>query len=122
MAESFTEDDGYKLRGRKLILEWGKLKIEISKLPYLDSKDKLVFDLFGSDVLLANVYEGPDGKLTDEILGSLVGCNGHVEGYTIQQYLIDDGFWMTPGEKRFSSFHESLDEEAEKTEIGKEKR
>lgn len=100
----------------------GKLKIEISKLPYLDGTDKLIFDLFGSKVLLANVYEGPDGKLTDEILGSPAGCNGHVEGYNIQQYLVDDGFWMTPGEERFSSFHESLDEEAEKTEIGKEKR
>lgn len=101
--------------------------MRFQKLPYLDSKDKLVFDMFGSDVLLANVYEGPAGKLADEILGSPAGCNGHVEGYTIQQYLVDNRFWMTPGEKcssssSSSSFHEILDEEAEKTEIGKEKR
>lgn len=98
MAESFAEDGDYKLRGRKLILDWGKLKIEISKLPYLDSKDKLVFDMFGSKVLLANVYEGPAGKLVDEILGPPAGCNGYLEGYNIQQYLVDNGFWMTPGE------------------------
>ena len=103
MAESFMEDDGYKLRGRKLILEWGKLKIEISKLPYLDGKDKLMFDLCGSGVVLANVLEGPDGKLVDEILGPPAGCNGHVEGYDIKQYLVDDSFWMTPGEAHHSS-------------------
>ena len=57
-----------KFRGRKLILNWGKLKLEISKLPFLDDKDKLMFDLFGSKVLLANVYEKPDGTLEDEIL------------------------------------------------------
>lgn len=103
MAESFAEDGDYKLRGRKLILEWGKMKIEISKLPYLDGKDKLMFDLCGSGVVLANVLEGPDGKLVDEILGPLAGCNGHVEGYDIKQYLVDDSFWMTPGEAHHSS-------------------
>ena len=98
MAESFREDDGYKLRGRKLILEWGKLKIEISKLPYGDKPKDPVFGLCGSDVVLANVLEGPDRKLVDEILGPPAGVNGHVEGYDIRQYLVDDAFWMTPGE------------------------
>ena len=98
------KDDSYKLRGRKLILEWGKLKIEISKLPYGDKPKDPVFDLCGSKVVLANVLEDPDGKLVDEILGLPAGCNGHVEGYDIKQYLVDDAFWMTPGEAGSSSF------------------
>lgn len=90
-----------KFRGRKLVLEWGKLKIEISKLPYLDGKDKLMFDLFGSDVLLANVYEGQDGKLVDEVLGAPAGPNGDrtcLDGRTIEEYLTNDAYWMTVGE------------------------
>jgi len=92
------KDDSYKLRGRKLILEWGKLKIEISKLPYGDKPKDPVFDLCGSQVVLANVLEGPDGKLVDEILGAPAGVNGHVEGYNVREYLVNDSFWMTPGE------------------------
>ena len=90
--------DENKLRGRKLILNWGKLKLEISKLPFLDGKDKLMFDLFGSEVLLANVYENSSGQLEDEILGKPAGVNGNVEGFTIDQYFTDDGFWLTEGE------------------------
>lgn len=93
-----NETNGRKFRGRKLILNWGKLKIEVSKLPYLDGKDKLIFDLFGSDVLLANVYEDENGQLVDEILGKPIGVNGHVEGYRIDNYVSDDVFWMTPAE------------------------
>jgi len=103
MAESFAEDGDYKLRGRKLILEWGKMKIEILKLPYLDGKDKLMFDLCGSGVVLANVLEGPDGKLVDEILGPPAGFKGDgtcLEGRTIQEYFTSDDYWMTVGEAK----------------------
>jgi len=69
-------DNGYRLRGRKLILDWGKLKVELVKLPNACSAKDPVFDLHGSPVVLANVYEGPDGKLVDEYLGKPVGVNG----------------------------------------------
>ena len=94
------KDDSYKLRGRKLILEWGKLKIEISKLPYRDKPKDPVFGLCGSDVVLANVLEGPDGKLVDEILGPPAGFKGDgtcLEGRTIQEYFTSDDYWMTVG-------------------------
>jgi len=88
-------------RGRKLILDWGNIKIELSKLPYFNGQKDPMFELFGSDVVLANVYEGEDGKLTDEILGTPAGIHGDgkcVEGYRIENYLTDDCFWMTIGE------------------------
>ena len=94
------KDDSYKLRGRKLILEWGKLKIEISKLPYRAKPKDPVFGLCGSDVVLANVLEGPDGKLVDEILGPPAGFKGDgtcLEGRTIQEYFTSDDYWMTVG-------------------------
>lgn len=94
-----------KFRGRKLILNWGKLKLEISKLPYLDGKDNLIFDLFDSDVLLANVYETKDGHLEDEILGKPAGWRGDgtmLEGYRIENYAENDGFWRTIGEANSS--------------------
>lgn len=92
-------DSGHKLVGRKLILDWGKLKIELSKLPYGNGPRDPVFDLHGSPVVLANVYEGPDGKLVDEYLGKPVGVNGgFVEGFDIRAYFMDDGFWKTAEE------------------------
>ena len=94
-----------KFRGRKLILNWGELKLEISKLPFIDDKDKLMFDLFGSDVLLANVYETPDGHLEDEILGKPAGWRGDgtmLGGYRIENYMTDDGYWKTIGEANSS--------------------
>ena len=103
MTESFVEDGDYKLRGRKLILEWGKLKIEISKLPYGDKPKDPLFGLCGSDVVLANVLEGPDGKLVDEILGPPAGFKGDgtcLEGRTIQEYFTSDDYWMTVGEAK----------------------
>lgn len=87
--------------GRKLILDWGKLKLEISTLPYPDNKDKLIFDLFDSKVLLANVYEKPDGTLEDEIIGKPAGWRGDgtmLEGYRIGNYVTDNGYWETIGE------------------------
>ena len=100
-----TNPDERRLRGRKLILNWGKLKLEISKLPFLDGKDKLMFDLFGSDVLLANVYETPDGHLEDEIIGTPAGRCGdgtNLEGYRIEDYVSDDEYWKTIGEANSS--------------------
>ena len=97
--------DERRFRGRKLILNWGKLKLEISKLPFLDDKDNLMFDLFGSDVLLANVYETPDGHLEDEILGKPAGRCGdgtNLEGYKIGYYVTDDEYWKTIGEANSS--------------------
>ena len=94
-------DNGYKLRGRKLILDWGKLKVELVKLPYGNGQKDPIFDLHGSGVVLANVYEGPDGKLVDEYLGKPAGIKydgSCVEGYRIDNYLTDNGFWMTPNE------------------------
>lgn len=95
------ENNERKLVGRKLVLDWGKLKIEVSKLPYLDNKDKIIFDLFDSKVLLANVYAKPDGTLEDEILGKPAGWRGDgtmLEGYRIGQYVTDDSYWKTTGE------------------------
>ena len=92
------ETNGRKFRGRKLILDWGKLKLEISKLPYKGTIKDLNFDLFKSPVLLANVYEDENGHLVDEVLGPPAGINGNVEGYRIGHYASDDEFWCTPGE------------------------
>lgn len=91
-------DNRHKFVGRKLILHWGKLKVEISKLPYGNGPRDPVFDLVGSEVVLANVYEGPDGKLVDEVLGAPVGYKGDgtcLEGYRIENYFTDDEFWKT---------------------------
>ena len=101
-----ANESGRKLRGRKLILNWGNLKMEISKLPNRHAADTLIFDLFGSDVLLANVYETPDGHLEDEILGKPAGWRGDgtmLEGYRIGQYVTDNGYWKTIGEANSSA-------------------
>lgn len=101
MSSMFDGIEGYKFRGRKLILEWGKLKIEISKLPYQNEVKDLIFDLVGSDVVLANVYEGPDGHMVDEILGKPAGRCGngtHLDGMSIEDYFTDDSYWKTVGE------------------------
>lgn len=99
--ELTKENSERKFRGRKLILDWGNLKIEISKLPYKGTIKDPSFELFGSGVLLANVYENEDGKLVDEILGSPAGFHGNgtdVVGYRIENYATEDMFWYTPGE------------------------
>ena len=87
--------------GRKLILHWGKLKIEISKLPYGNKPVDPLFDLEDSIVVLANVYKTADGRIEDEILGRPAGINGDgtcIEGRTIQDYFTEDEFWRTPNE------------------------
>lgn len=94
--------DERRLIGRKLILNWGNLKIEVSKLPYANGVKDPLFDLVGSDVVLANVYEGPDGKPVDEILGKPAGMHGDgtcLEGRTIEDYFTGDEFWRPIGEE-----------------------
>lgn len=93
--------DNRKLIGRKLILHWGKLKVEISKLPYGNGQKDPVFDLVGSEVVLANVYKGADGQIVDEVLGAPAGMNGDgtcLEGYRLENYFTDDEFWKTIAE------------------------
>ena len=92
------DENGRKFRGRKLILNWGNMKVEISKLPYLGKDKDVMFDLFNSDVLLANVYENPSGQLEDEVIGKPEGINGNVEGYRIDTYFTENVFWRLPSE------------------------
>ena len=90
-----------KLVGRKLILDWGNIKLEIVKLPNIVKGKDLIFDLYESKVLLANVYENANGQLEDEILGKPAGWRGDgtmLEGYRIGQYVTDNGYWKTIGE------------------------
>lgn len=96
-----VDKDKYKFRGRKLILEWGNLKIEVSKLPYgKEGKDPL-FKLHGNDVILANIYEDSNGKLFDEIIGPPAGPKGDgtcLEGRRLEDYFINDEFWKAQNE------------------------
>ena len=95
------EINGRIFRGRKLIINWGKLKVEISKLPYLNNVKSAIFDLAGSDVVLANVYENENGLMEDEILGPPAGMNGDgtcIEGRRIEDYFTGNEFWITPHE------------------------
>lgn len=94
-----NETENRKFVGRKLILDWGKLKLEIAKLPYGDGPNDPVFATFGSQVLLANVYKTKDGQLVDEIIGIPEGHDGHLEGFKVNQYVSDNEFWRAVGEQ-----------------------
>jgi len=93
-----NEIENRKFIGRKLILDWGNLKLEIAKLPYGDGPKDPMFTVFDSPVLLANVYKTADGHLEDEIIGTPEGHNGNVQGYEVEYYVADDEFWRTAGE------------------------
>ena len=93
-----NETENRKFVGRKLILDWGKARLEITKLPYGGSKDP-VFTAFNSPVLLANVYKTSDGHLEDEIIGTPEGHNGNVQGYDVNNYVEGDEFWRALGEQ-----------------------
>lgn len=93
-----NETGNRKFVGRKLILDWGKLKLEITKLPYGGSKDP-VFTAFDNPVLLANVYKTVDGHLEDEIIGTPEGHNGNAQGYEVNEYVYGDEFWRAFGEQ-----------------------
>ncbi len=88
-----NENEKRKFVGRKLILDWGKAKLEIAKLPYGDGSKDPVFTIFGSPVLLANVYRTSDGRLEDEIIGVPEGHNGNAQGYDVNTYVAGDEFW-----------------------------
>lgn len=95
------ENNERKLIGRKLILDWGKIKLEIVKLPNVVKGKDPIFDLYESEVLLANVYENANGQLEDEILGKPAGPNGDcscIEGMRVENYATDNCFWKTTGE------------------------
>ena len=94
-----NETENRKFVGRKLILDWGKAKLEITKLPYGGGSKDPMFTVFGSPVLLANVYKTKDGHLEDEIIGIPEGHDGHVQGYDVNQYVLGDGFWRAFGEQ-----------------------
>lgn len=99
-----NETENRKFVGRKLILDWGNLKLEIAKLPYGDGPKDPMFAIFGSQILLANVYETTDGHLVDEIIGIPEGHNGNSEGFKVNQYVSDNGFWRTLGEQIDNGF------------------
>ena len=94
-----NETENRKFVGRKLILDWGKLKLEITKLPYVDGLKDPMFATCGGTVLLANVYKTADGHLEDEIIGTTEGHNGNSQGYEVGQYVWDDNFWRAFGEQ-----------------------
>ena len=94
-----NETENRKFVGRKLILDWGKLKLEITKLPYGNDPKDPVFTTFSSPVLLANIYKTADGHLEDEIIGAPEGHNGNSQGYEVGQYVWDDNFWIAFGEQ-----------------------
>ena len=93
-----NETENRKFVGRKLILDWGKLKLEITKLPYGGGPKDPMFTVFDSPVLLANVYKTADGHLEDEIIGTPEGHNGNAQGYDVNNYVEGDEFWRTAGE------------------------
>lgn len=99
-----NETEDRKFVGRKLILDWGKAKLEITKLPYSDGSKDPMFDTFGSPVLLANVYKTKDGHLEDEIIGIPEGHNGNSEGFEVNQYVWDNNFWRAFGEQIGNGF------------------
>ena len=105
---NISETENRRFRERNLILDWGKLKVEISKLPYSDGVKDPMFDLFKSDVILANVYKNPDGRLEDEILGAPAGYEGG--GQRIQIYFTDDDYWHTPDEHGHDTTNHDLTE------------
>lgn len=99
--ECMSRDKDRKFRGRKIILNWGKLKIEVSKLPYQNGMKDPVFDLTGSNVVLANVYKDSNGMLTDEIIGAPTGPNDDgtcLDGKLIKECITNNEYWMTVGE------------------------
>lgn len=94
-----NETENRKFVGRKLILDWGKATLVITKLPCGGGPKDPVFDTFGSPVLLANVYKTKYGNLEDEIIGVPEGYDGHVQGYDVNHYVEWDGFWRAFGEQ-----------------------
>ena len=89
-------DSKSKLVGRKLYLKWGEhMYVAIEKIPAGDKK-LIEMEMSGNpEIMLCNMYEDENGKLSEEILGPPANS---MTGYTIDVHFTDDGFWKTPGE------------------------
>ena len=85
-----------KLVGRKLYLKWNEhMYVAIEKVPVGDKK-LLEMEMAGNpDIILCNMYEGTDGKLSEEILGPPVYSRA---GHPLDMYFRNKEFWMTPSE------------------------
>ena len=85
-----------KLVGRKLYLKWGKcMYVAIEKVPVGDKK-LLEMEMAGNpEIMLCNMYEDADGKLSEEILGTPVYSG---VGHPLDMYFRNKEFWMTPSE------------------------
>lgn len=85
-----------KLVGRKLYLKWDKhMYVSIEKIPAGDKK-LLEMEMSGNpEIMLCNIYEDADGKLSEEILGTPANS---MSGHRIETYFTHDEFWKTPGE------------------------
>ena len=89
-------DSKSELVGRKLYLKWGEhMYVAIEKIPAGDKK-LLEMEMAGNpDIMLCNMYEDSDGKLSEEILGP--PANSTI-GSKIDMYFKNNEFWMTHGE------------------------
>ena len=89
-------DSKSELVGRKLYLKWGEhMYVAIEKIPAGDKK-LLEMEMAGNpDIMLCNMYEDIDGKLSEEILGPPANS---MAGHQIDTYFTRDEFWKTPGE------------------------
>ena len=89
-------DSKSELVGRKLYLKWGEhMYVAIEKIPAGDKK-LLEMEMSGNpEIMLCNMYEDEDGKLSEEILGEPANS---MSGHQIDTYFTRDEFWKTPGE------------------------
>ena len=89
-------DSKSELVGRKLYLKWGEhIYVAIEKIPAGDKK-LLEMEMAGNpDIMLCNMYEDADGKLSEEILGQPANSRA---GHLISMYFKNNEFWKTPGE------------------------
>lgn len=89
-------DSKSELVGRKLYLKWGEhMYVAIEKIPAGDKK-LLEMEMAGNpDIMLCNMYEDADGKLSEEILGQPANSR---TGHLISMYFKNNEFWMTPCE------------------------
>ena len=110
-----NETENRKFIGRKLILDWGKAKLEITKIPYGGGPKDPMFATVGSPVLLANVYRTSDGRLEDEIIGIPEGHNGNAQGYDVNTYVAGDEFWRFEGEQLGNAHLEQRDSEKQRS-------
>ena len=85
-----------KLVGRKLYLKWGEhVYVAIEKVPEGDKK-LLEMEMAGNpDIMLCNMYEDENGKLSEEILGPPAYSRA---GHPLDMYFRNKEFWMTPSE------------------------